>query len=383
VWGTKKEKSYLEEVSMSTNNNQRSGGGIGSWLRVGFLAVTVLGPAINTILERTKQEREQARTGAAKHDTEAVVVVPDQEVPVKPSLGESLLEMPYTQSLVRRGEDLATELRERGNKLSQSVAEHGGKVTHDLIDRSGELTRDLIGRGGQTSQEVLKQSEKAIKELRKQSEKAAKTMRKRSEKAARRLTKQSQQASKELTQRSEKISQDLLRRSQEFTQDLVERSGRAWAVLGFGVGLISATAIVYVFIRRRLFGSQEEEADQHILLSHNGYKNLNSETRPATATTPSSELNGNVVQMTEPISTTNGVAAPEKRETTTGETVPADATLVGIISTRRYYPVETPLDKLQPQPGVKDSPTDLVYFGSEEEARAQGFSAADEGAKNS
>jgi polyhydroxyalkanoate synthesis regulator phasin len=328
-------------------------------------------------------ERQQARAGAAEPDTEAVVVVPDQEVPVKPSLGESLLEMPYTQSLVRRGEDLAAELRERGNRLSQSVAEHGGKVTHDLIDRSGELTRDLIGRGGQTSQEMLRQSERAVKELRKQSEKAARTMRKQSEKAARRLTKQSQKASKELTRRSERISQDLLRRSQEFTQDLVERNGRAWAIVGFGVGLISATAIVYVFIRRRLFGSQEEEADQHILLSPNGYKNLNSETRPAVTTTPSRELNGSVVQTTEPISTTNGVVVPEKRETTTGETVPADATLVGIVSTRRYYPVETPLDKLQPQPGVKDSPTDLVYFGSEEEARAQGFSAADEGAKNS
>jgi hypothetical protein len=379
--GYEKEKSYLEEVSMSTNNNQRSGGGIGSWLRVGFLAVTVLGPAINTILERTKLEREQARAGEAQPEAEAVVVVPEQAV--KPSLSESLLEMPYTQSLVRRGEDLATELRERGNRLSQSVAEHGGKVTHDLIDRSGELTRDLIGRGGQTSQDMLRQSEKAIKQLRKQSEKAAKTMRKQSEKAARRLTKQSQKASKELTRRSEKISQDLLKRSQEFTQDLVERNGRAWAVVGFGVGLISATALVYVFIRRRVFRLQEEEADQHILLSPNGYKSLNGQAEPAMTTIPSAGLNGSSVQTTEPISTTNVAIAPEKRETTAGETIPADATLVGVVSTRRYYPVETPLDKLQPQPGVKDSPTDLVYFGSEEEARAQGFSAADEGTKNS
>ncbi len=368
---------------MSTNSNQRSDGGIGSWLRVGFLAVTVLGPAINTILERTKLEREQARSLAADPDTETVVVVPEQEAAVKPSLGESLLELPYTQTLVRRGEDLATELRERGNRLSQSVAEHGGKVTHDLIDRSGEMTRDLIGRSGQTSQDMLKQSEKAIKDLKKQSEKAAKTMRKRSEKAARRLTKQSQQASKELTRRSEQISQDLLRRSQEFTQDLVERNGRAWAILGFGVGLISATALVYVFIRRRVFRSQEEEADQHILLSPNGYKSLNDQAAPATTIVPPVGLNGGSVPMTEPISTTNVVVAPEKRETTTGETVPADTTLVGVVSTRRYYPVETPLDKLQPQPGVKDSPTDLVYFGSEEEARAQGFSAADEGTKNS
>ena len=46
---------------------------------------------------------------------------------------------------------------------------------------------------------------------------------------------------------------------------------------------------------------------------------------------------------------------------------PEDAVFVGIASTRFYYPVDTLLEEV-----------DLVYFISEEEARAQGFAAAEQ-----
>jgi hypothetical protein len=193
-------------------------------------------------------------------------------------------------------------------------------------------------------------------------------MRKESERAARRLTKQSKKASHELTMRGEKITQDLVKRSQTFTQELAERNGRAWTIVGFGVGLISASAIAYVFISKRVRRQgKEDEADQHILLSPNGYQNLSSGTGSSTA-----EQNGTIVQVITPVRQ----EAPEPA-------VPADAALVGVVSTQRYYPVETPLTQLQQQAGKKDEPVDIIYFGSEEEARAQGFSAASEGTKNS
>jgi hypothetical protein len=44
---------------------------------------------------------------------------------------------------------------------------------------------------------------------------------------------------------------------------------------------------------------------------------------------------------------------------------PADAAFVGVKSTKLYYPVDTEIE-----------PKDLVYFTSEEEAKAQGFTAA-------
>lgn len=348
---------------MSKHTDQPSGSGIGRWLRVGFFAFTVLGPAINTIWERTAFERERQRARLNAPQATVDQTAEEQDGAVKPSLSESLLELPYAQALVKRGEVLANDLRERGSWLSQNVAEHGGKVTHDLIDRSSELTRDLIGRGGQASQEMLKQSEKAVKELRKQSEKAARTMRKESEKAARRLTKQSQKASKELTKRSEKISQELVKRSQQFTHELAERNGRAWAILGFGIGLISASAVAYVFLSRRVRRIQEEEAEQHILISPQTYNTSSS------APESLAEQNGNAIQ-TEPISLTSVASqAPA---------IPADAVLVGVVSTRRYYPVSTPLDQLRQQSGTTDKPADLVYFASVEEAKEQGFLAAGE-----
>src|SRR6266496_2694222 len=44
---------------------------------------------------------------------------------------------------------------------------------------------------------------------------------------------------------------------------------------------------------------------------------------------------------------------------------PADAEFVGVNSTKLYYSVDTELE-----------PNDLVYFTTEEEAKAQGFTAA-------
>jgi hypothetical protein len=340
---------------MSKDMKQQSGAGIRRWLRIGFLSFTVLGPAINTVLARRRGLTEA-------REEPSVVVIPEQEV--KPSLSESLLELPYAQVLLRRGEELASELRERGNKLSQNVAEHGGKVSHDLIDRSSELTRDFIGRGGQASQEMLRQSEQAVKELRRQSEKAAREMRKQSEKAAQRLTKQSKKASKELTQRGEEIRNDLVRRSQEFTQELVERNGRAWAIVGFAVGLLSATAVAYILISKRVKRVQGDEVEEHILLApNNGYQDLSSGASAGTG-----GRNGTLAQ--------ESAAVVQQKKV--GRSVPADAALVGVVSTRYYYPVETPLADLQEQARGKGELVDIIYFSSEEEAQEQGYSAASE-----
>ena len=344
-------------MSKDKNTTQQSNAGIGRWLRVGYLTFTMLGPAITTVLERRRTLAEAQKLKAEK--AQELVAVP---AGVKPALSDSLLELPYAQMLVRRSEELTSDLRDRGSRLSQNVAEHGGKVSRDLVDRSN----DLLGRGGQASQDVLKQSEKAIKKLRKRSEKAAQGLGKQSEKAARRLSKQTQKASQKLTQQGEKITQRLVKNSQQFTQDLAERNGRAWTIVGFTVGLISASAIAFVFISRRIRSNQEEVEEQHILLSPNGYQK-------------SSNGNGAVPVEVEQ----NGAQPYTSGDLLQSEveiyTIPADAALVGVVSTKSYYPVETPLATLQEQDGAGD----IVYFSSEEEARAQGFSAANEDSQSS
>lgn len=53
----------------------------------------------------------------------------------------------------------------------------------------------------------------------------------------------------------------------------------------------------------------------------------------------------------------------------------AGSALLGVVSTKRYYPIETPLSVLKPEDG---SELDIIYFANEDEARAQGYSAAEE-----
>ncbi|GER87999.1 hypothetical protein KDW_21610 [Dictyobacter vulcani] len=50
------------------------------------------------------------------------------------------------------------------------------------------------------------------------------------------------------------------------------------------------------------------------------------------------------------------------------ETTPVGASFVGLASTKRYYPVETPLDQLSE---IDGKPVDVIYFTSESEAQAQ------------
>ena len=52
----------------------------------------------------------------------------------------------------------------------------------------------------------------------------------------------------------------------------------------------------------------------------------------------------------------------------------AGPAILGVVSTKRYYPVETPLSALRTPNGDE---LDIIYFANEDEAKAQGYNAAD------
>jgi hypothetical protein len=257
-----------------------------------FLALTVGRPLIDILADRLRESGEASRRAAAAKRLAAEQQLEAAQRALKPSLSESLLDLPSAaQVALRRGEGLADDLRSRGSKFSQAVQE-----------RSSDFTRDLL----EKSEAARKQSEQALKELTE-----------RSEKAARKLSKQGKQISQELTQGNRR---------------------KYLAALGFSIGLVTAGIIAFVLMRKRVQQQQEPEEDQHILLSLNGHQNQ----EPAIPATPE------------------------------------DARLLGVVSTKRYYPVETPLDQLPTPPtGAGEEPSDIIYFSSEEEARAQGFTAAE------
>jgi hypothetical protein len=132
---------------------------------------------------------------------------------------------------------------------------------------------------------------------------------------------------KQLRKRREQITKELV--GHRVTQNVAEYSGRFWPLIGFGVGLIVTTIAAYLFINQRRKSRQAGEEDKHILLTldEHGFQ---------------------IEENSSPV-------------------------LVGVISTKCYYPVTTPLDQLV---AAEEQESNIIYFTSEDDAKELGFSAA-------
>lgn len=171
---------------------------------------------------------------------------------------------------------------------------------------------------------------------------------------------------------AEHISQRGEKMIKQVTQNKVQQNSILWTILGFSVGLVAAAALVYLFIRNRLQENTVES--QSFQLSQNGYTNraTNGQVLPADAVrtaTPQAPI----TQQAQAIQPTVTLAKQQTATPAPPASHPADARFLGVASTKRYYPVETPLDQID---ALKQEPVDVLYFASEGEAKAQGFSAA-------
>ena len=256
----------------------------------------------------------------------------------------------------------------------------------EVVQESREWVEDQIEQLSEQVQQLQKQSRKQVKQLQKQSRKLRKNLRREVRKRRKywtafsvallglknNLQKRGEHLTEGLVERGGKVAQNALDFSGKTTQDLAERSGEFtqelakrgqlllepvrrrdrtfWSIVGFGIGLLAAGTITYQLVRRRV-AQQEIEQDEHIELPQNNSWN-GSGGRPA----------GDINYLDQG---GNSVATLEIVDVKTVDQ-PVDAAFVGVGSTKRYYPVETKLE-----------PEDLVYFASEEEAKAQGFTAAE------
>ncbi|HEY4034197.1 MAG TPA: hypothetical protein VGL94_09575 [Ktedonobacteraceae bacterium] len=152
----------------------------------------------------------------------------------------------------------------------------------------------------------------------------------RGERVKKELAQRGKQAKEELVQRSERVKKELVQRGKQAKQELTQQKKEFWAVLGFGLGLIVAGIVTFHMIRQRLL--QQTNGEPPIQLPYDA---------------------GNW-----PIATS---------------IVPEGTTFVGIIDRKHYYPIETLPDELAM---LDENLLDVVYFTSEEDAKAQGFSAA-------
>jgi hypothetical protein len=249
----------------------------------------------------------------------------------------------------------------------KEVVQESREWVEDQIEELSKQVKQLQKRSRNQVKQLQKQSRKQLKQLQKQSRKLRKSLLnsgkylqnrgenlrvglvERGGKVTRNKPDVSSQTTQDNAEQREDFKQALAKQGQRLLDPLRRRDRIFWSILGFSVGLVAAATITYQFIRRRV-AQQEIEQNEHIELplsdSWNGSGGL-----------PIGEI-GYIDQGG------NSVATLEIVDIETSEQ-PSDAAFVGIKSTKLYYPVDTELEQ-----------KDLVYFTSEEEAKAQGFSAA-------
>ena len=406
------------------------------WLRVGFLTISVLGPVINTLSSRLRNRTETLRAEAAKRGTAVYSQSQERLTTAGASLVESLntlKEQPYSKELLRRGSNLTEDLTDRSSKLSQVVSKRGEQVGRDLAERGSKATQVVVDRSNDVLQELVERSEKASQELAKRSEQVSKEITKRGAKISKEVTKRSQKAAREVTKRSQKAQRELAKRTEQLTQPNNRQNSPFWAVFSFSMGLTAAGVAAYLLIRKRLQQNEQDNQQAHVSLngSLNGTSknSTGAETRSAsqpslatkTPEAPASEVSSPALTRVEPITEAPIIAEPELEDdepatekmpsiliqgtiqaqpvieetpaeaaiatpeegvssdtqtetTTTEQDIPVatikDATFLGVVSTKRYYPVETPLNELH---SAGDAALDVIYFTTEDEAKAQGY----------
>ncbi len=360
------------------------------WIRVGFLAISVLGPVINTVSSRLRERSAALQVEAAKRGN----------------------------IVAERGEKVGRDLAARGNKVTQGAVERGNDVLQDLAERSEKASRELAKRTEQVSKEITQRGKKVSKEV----------------------SKRSKKATKELQKRSQTAQRELAKRAGQLTQQNSQQTNPLWMVFGFGTGLAAAGVAIYLLIKKRM--EQYAQDNQHMHISQNGSLNgtgIQRQTPVAeTRSVSQSSLSTKAVEpdstppaltLVNPVTDSSTVepeiedsesatekmpiisiqasidALPTIEEETSAEAVtssapienatveqpvgtskeqqaiqdtpPAistDAMFLGVVSTKVYYPVETPLNTLR---SSEDDALDVVYFATADDAKAQGYAEAE------
>jgi ribosome recycling factor len=301
------------KTQTNTEKSRKEKTGRARWLRTALLTYTLAGPAIRSWIKRRASDGSQAVTTAAQTLPE---VVQSRQADLRERLEE------LTRESRQKAIEQAQHLRNQATQF-QAQARQLRKALRKEAKQRRKLLAQMRESGVEWGQDMLKRGE--------------------------RLT-------GELVERGEEITHDLAKRGRKLakqTEKLLptkEQNRVVWMAAGFGVGLVIAGAITYRLVRNRAF-------KQALLEEEQSYELPESE-ELMVATHPAGEIvhvdqNGTTVTKLETVT----VANAER---------PENAAYVGVISTQSYYPVDTELE-----------PTDVVYFVTEEEAKARGFRAAE------
>ena len=187
--------------------------------------------------------------------------------------------------------------------------------------------------------------------LRKQGRHVIYNLSDRKDAAGRKLRKQSRQVVRNLTgrrddatQKLREQSQQLIDRSGQLLEPVRQRGRKVWPIVGFILGFLLAAGITFWLVKRAFNRSAESDEGDIEISSREALNGVGMR--------PRAEFRYGVRGRT---------AVATKPETETE----ALNEFVGVLSTRQYYPLSQ-----------KPDAQDLVFFANEDDAKAEGFSAA-------
>jgi hypothetical protein len=326
-------------------NTETSGG---RWLRVSLLALAVLAPVINSISNYLRrQSRFTRQLSEIEESKQSEIIVKSTQPPVQTTALQRLDELTHVtrkrtaeqaqqlQKLAQHWQEQALQLRKAMKNESRQRRELN-KTVKRLRETGRGWSQDLLTRGEGAAANVAAQSGKITHSL----------------------LERGNRATRDLTERGSKVTHALVERG-----DQLRRNGTFWTIFGFSFGMVAAATITIVLLRKRVIKQRagSEEAS-HIELPQdrkwNGASSQEQEKAAGEIRHFGKEGSSVATLQSVGVDIAQAVVAP------------ANAAFVGVASTRRYYPIETSLE---------ENAKDLVYFVSEDEAKAQGFSMGSTG----
>jgi hypothetical protein len=302
----------MNSESQSKKNQARR------WLNVP-LPMSKMGNPVNTLLKRSRQGAQSTRTAQENVQTtdmrqrlnELSVETRQWVAGQVKQLNEQARQMQAQSRQLRKA--LLHEARQR-RKLVRQIRKSGVDLSQDLLKRSENVTGELVERGGKITQDLLERSG---------------------------------QAARDLAERSGKVTHDLARRGEHLLEPVRKRDRNFWSIVGFVAGLALAGFVTYRLVRRRVTGQQADQGEHIELPQSENWKGVRH--RPAGRHL---EREGATVATLQAVDVE-------------GTDRPAGAVFIGVLSTKQYHPIDTPLEL-----------EDVIYFASAEEAQARGFTAA-------
>jgi hypothetical protein len=261
-----------------------------------------------------------------------------------------------TQNLADWGDETAHRLRQQGKHLTQDASGWGDETVHRLHRQGQHLVDNAAEWGDETAHRLRRQGqhlvqnldegrEETVRRLRRQGRSVGRNLGQQREEMTRQLRRQGRTLGRNVAERRENVTRQLRKQRDRLRVPGSKRGGTVWSVFGFVAGLLLAGGMTYWLVRRGLGRRQSAREEQIELPQHE-------------------TLNGSSTRSGDGRYARQGGTAVATRP---GATSVEPATrFVGVLSTRRYYPLER-------QPEARD----LVFFVSEADAVAEGFTAAE------